>query len=221
MKRLTDFTVSRSLRRIVSRGSPVAFGAFLAVATLLPAGAQQTPTEAAAVQRLVAAALERTRHKVTYDGAYRRIPYPGGDVPTDVGVCTDVVIRAYRAGLGVDLQKRVHEDMQRAFMRYPTHWGLSRPDPNIDHRRVPNLQVFLTRLGRKLRVSRNPDDYRPGDLVTWTVNGNLPHIGIVTDRRAADGRRPLIVHNIGQGPKLEDMLFDFPITGHFRYLPPR
>jgi uncharacterized protein YijF (DUF1287 family) len=184
-----------------------------------PARAQQAPSESAAVQRLVAAALSRTRHSVTYDGAYRRIPYPGGDVPGRVGVCTDVVIRAYRAGLGVDLQKRVHEDMRRAFARYPRNWGLARPDTNIDHRRVPNLRVFLTRHGRKLPVTRNATDYRPGDLVTWMVNGKLPHIGIVTDRRAADGKRPLIVHNIGRGPKLEDMLFDYPITGHYRYFP--
>ncbi len=184
-----------------------------------PTYAQQTPTGTAAAQRLVAAALARTRHAVTYDGAYRRIPYPGGDVSARTGVCTDVVIRAYRAGLGIDLQRRVHEDMRRAFARYPKIWGLRRPDPNIDHRRVPNLRIFLTRHGRKLAVTRNPDDYRPGDLVTWTVSGNLPHIGIVTDRRSADDRRPLIVHNIGRGPRLEDMLFEFPITGHYRYLP--
>lgn len=194
-----------------------------AVAIAIVAGtaavAQQTPTGANAVQRLVAAALDRTHHQVTYNGAYRRIPYPGGDVPGNIGVCTDVVIRAYRAGLGVDLQKRVHEDMRRAFSRYPKTWGLSRPDPNIDHRRVPNLQVFLTRRGRALPVSSDPGDYRPGDLVTWMVNRTLPHIGIVTDRRSADRRRPLIVHNIGQGPRLEDMLFDYPITGHYRYLP--
>lgn len=195
----------------------------LALAVLLvlalPTSAQQTPAEVAAVQRLVAAALERTRHGVTYDGAYRRIRYPGGDVPANVGVCTDVVIRAYRVGLGVDLQKRVHEDMARAFARYPNNWGLRRPDPNIDHRRVPNLQVFLARHGRKLPATRDPGDYRPGDLMTWMVNGDLPHIGIVTDRRSADGERPLIVHNIGRGPKLEDMLFDYPVTGHYRYLP--
>jgi len=199
------------------------FAAATIVAVTLPVGssalAQQTPSEAGVVQRLVAAALERTQHDVTYNGAYLRIPYPGGDVPARIGVCTDVVIRAYRAGLGVDLQQRVHEDMRRAFTRYPQIWGLRRPDPNIDHRRVPNLRVFLTRHGRKLPVTRKPDDYRPGDLVTWMVNGNLPHIGIVTDRRSADGKRPLVVHNIGRGPRLEDMLFDYPVTGHYRYLP--
>ena len=179
---------------------------------MLPAGgiarAQQVSTEPAAVKRLVAAALERTRHSVTYNGAYWRIPYPGGDVSRRVGVCTDVVIRAYRAGLDIDLQKRVHEDMRRAFVRYPKNWGLARPDPNIDHRRVPNLRVFLTRHGRRLAVTRDPDDDRAGDLVTWMVNGNLPHIGIVTDRRSADGRRPLIVHNIGLGPQVNVIKYD-------------
>ncbi len=169
--------------------------------------------------RLVAAAVERTRHSVTYDGAYRRLGYPGGDVPADRGVCSDVVIRAYRAGLGIDLQQRVHEDMTHAFHSYPAIWGLSRPDPSIDHRRVPNLETFFTRHGERLRVTRTPGDYRPGDLVTWRLGGRLPHIGIVTDRRSRDGKRPLIAHNIGTGPTLEDMLFNYPITGHFRYLP--
>jgi hypothetical protein len=168
------------------------------------------------VERLVEAALQRTRHHVVYDGRYRRIPYPGGDVPDSIGVCTDVVIRSYRM-VGIDLQKEVHEDMSAAFAAYPKTWGMERPDPNIDHRRVPNLRAFFRRRGAALPVTRNPDDYRPGDLVTWMLPGNLPHIGIVTDRRSTDGRRPLIVHNIGSGPKLEDLLFAFPITGHYRY----
>jgi hypothetical protein len=170
--------------------------------------------------RLAQAAFERTRHRVVYDGTYYRIPYPGGDVPAHVGVCTDVVIRSYRA-LGVDLQKSVHEDMARHFAAYPSKriWGLLRPDPNIDHRRVPNLQVFFSRKGKALPVSAQPDAYRAGDLVTWMLPGNLPHIGIVADRYTADGVRPLIVHNIGAGPRLEDVLFHFPITGHYRYRP--
>lgn len=183
-----------------------------------PASAQDAGN-AAAVSKLVAAALDRTRHRVTYTGAYRRIPYPRGDVPAATGVCTDVVIRAYRAAFGIDLQQRVHKDMRRSFRTYPNRWGLTRPDPNIDHRRVPNLRVFFKRHGRALPVTQQAVDYRPGDLVTWRVNGRLPHIGIVTDRRAADGKRPMIVHNIGAGPQLEDMLFDHPITGHYRYLP--
>ncbi len=167
-------------------------------------------------ERLAAAAIERTSHKVSYDGAYRPIDYPNGDVPDHIGVCTDVVIRAYRA-CGVDLQKRVHEDMRANFNAYPKIWGLERPDPNIDHRRVPNLQTFFKRQGAALPVSEEGSDYRPGDLVTWMLPGNLPHIGIVVDKQSASGGRPLIVHNIGAGPEMADILFEFPITGHYRY----
>ena len=167
-------------------------------------------------EQLITAALERTTHTVRYDGSYQRIAYPGGDVPDQVGVCTDVVIRSYRA-LGIDLQQRVHEDMSSEFSVYPAHWGLTRPDPNIDHRRVPNLQVFFERHGDNLPITSAPDSYQPGDLVTWMLPGNLPHIGIVVKQRSEDGARPLIVHNIGAGPELEDVLFDFPITGHYRY----
>ena len=158
----------------------------------------------------------RPRTPVRYDGAYRRIPYPMGDVPSDVGVCTDVVIRAYRA-VGVDLQQRVHEDMRAAFSAYPRAWGLARPDPNIDHRRVPNLQTFFRRRGTARARSSNPSDYAAGDVVTWMLPGNLPHVGVVIDRRSPDGRRPLIVHNIGRGPEIEDTLFAYTITGHYRY----
>jgi uncharacterized protein YijF (DUF1287 family) len=166
--------------------------------------------------KLVAAAKERTSHQVTYDGSYQRIDYPGGDVPDNIGVCTDVLIRSYRK-LDIDLQKEVHEDMKGNFGNYPDNWGLTRPDTNIDHRRVPNLQTFFTRHGIKLAVTRDPEDYLPGDLVTWMVAGNLPHIGIVTDKGTIFGNRPLVVHNIGRGPVLEDMLFEYPITGHYRY----
>jgi uncharacterized protein YijF (DUF1287 family) len=164
---------------------------------------------------LAVAAMERLAHRVRYDGSYRTIPYPGGDVPDDVGVCTDLVIRSYRA-VGVDLQQLVHEDMTAAFGVYPHRWGLTSPDPNIDHRRVPNLEVFFSRHGRRLPVADEAEAYRPGELVTWMV-GPLPHIGIVSPARTADGRRPMIVHNIGRGPQLEDMLFDYPIVGHYRF----
>lgn len=169
-------------------------------------------------KRLVAAAHGRTHHSVRYDGSYRVIPYPNGDVPDNIGVCTDVVIRAYRA-VGIDLQQQVHQDMQKHFKAYPSKrmWGLKRPDKNIDHRRVPNLQVFFKRFGRSLPVSHNGQDYQAGDLVTWMLPGNLPHIGIVVDKNSVDGQRPLIVHNIGAGPKMNDMLFEYPITGHYRY----
>ena len=185
---------------------------------LIPASAAQDAHDDFSAG-LVEAALERTKHRVTYDGSYRRIGYPGGDIPDHIGVCTDVVIRAYRA-VGVDLQKAVHDDMAGDFEEYPGIWGLSRPDPNIDHRRVPNLQTFFARRGTVLPKSEEPSDYKPGELVTWMLPGNLPHIGIVTDRRSTDGKRPLIVHNIGTGPQLEDVLFDFPITGHYRYVGP-
>jgi len=167
---------------------------------------------------LARAALERTRHRVSYNGAYFKIPYPNGDIPSHLGVCTDVVIRSYRA-LGIDLQKEVHEDMVRHFAAYPSKriWGLSRPDRNIDHRRVANLQVFFARHGEALPVSDSGAAYRAGDLVTWMLPGNLPHIGIVSSKLTPGGKRRLIVHNIGAGPKLEDVLFHFPITGHYRY----
>lgn len=168
------------------------------------------------VRILIDAALERTQHDVTYDGRYRMIKYPGGDVPDSAGVCTDLIIRIYRKA-GIDLQKEVHEDMKGHFSLYPSDWGLKRPDPNIDHRRVPNLQTFFQRKGQKISVTHDPKDYVPGDLVTWILPGNLPHIGIVTDRMSSGGERPQIVHNVGRGPELEDMLFSYPITGHYRY----
>lgn len=169
---------------------------------------------------LVLAAIERTRSQVRYDGRYFVMAYPGGDVPGNVGVCTDLVIRAYRK-LGIDLQALVHQDMQSNFSAYPSKriWGLNRPDPNIDHRRVPNLQVFFSRKGESLPTSDDPRDYLPGDLVSWRLPGNLPHIGIVTDKSAPASGNPLIVHNIGAGPRLEDGLFSYEITGHYRYLP--
>ena len=169
-------------------------------------------------QKLVAAALERTRHHVRYVPASVRIPYPGGDVPADTGVCTDEIIRIYRA-VGVDLQKEVHEDMRSNFDRYPKAWGLKHPDSNIDHRRVPNLMTFFTRRGAKLPATRDAADYAPGQLVTWDLGGGVPHIGMITNRRSSDGKRYLIVHNIGSGPQLEDVLFSWKITGHYRYLP--
>jgi uncharacterized protein len=169
---------------------------------------------------LVKAALERTQYSVRYDGRYINIPYPGGDVPGDIGVCTDVIIRSYRK-IGIDLQELVHLDMKSDFDAYPSRriWGLKKPDPNIDHRRVPNLQAFFSRKGRILEISSNADDYKPGNIVTWMLPGNLPHIGIVTDKIDPESGNPLIVHNIGAGPKLEDILFLYPITGHYRSLP--
>ena len=198
------------------RGDILVNGATAFLSLLLGAQAEAPQRAAELLDRVVAAAVSQTTAKVEYDGSYRRIGYPGGDVPSSIGVCTDVVVRAYRA-VQIDLQQRVHEDMRAAFQAYPKLWRLARPDSNIDHRRVPNLQVFFQRRGAELPATKNPQDYTPGDLVTWMLPGNLPHIGIVTSQRTADGQRPIIVHNIGNGPDLEDMLLRYPITGHFRY----
>jgi len=166
--------------------------------------------------KLSDAAISLTQDRVVYDPAYYSIDYPGGDVPAGRGVCTDVVIRAYRK-LGTDLQREVHEDMVAHFEVYPRIWGLSRPDPNIDHRRVPNLMVFFERHGDEKEISRDAGDYLPGDLVCWNLGGALTHIGIVVDKLSHDGKRRLIVHNIGGGQVLADCLFDFKIIGHYTY----
>ena len=166
--------------------------------------------------RLSAAAEERATHSVVYDAAYQQLSYPNGDVAPDRGVCADEVVRAYRL-LGVDLQRLVHEDMARAFGVYPKRWGLKAPDRNIDHRRVPNLATFFARRNASLPVTGNGDDYKPGDVVAWALADGRPHIGMVTERRSSDGKRPLVMHNIGFGPQIEDMLFGLTITGHYRY----
>lgn len=170
-------------------------------------------------QKLVAAAEGQIGKTLLYDGGYTQIAYPGGDVPIERGVCTDVIIRSYRAGLGLDLQKLVHEDMRAGFSAYPRKWGLARPDRNIDHRRVPNLQTFFKRKGAALPVTDAAADYRPGDVVSMKLPGNLTHIVLVTHRASEDGLRPLCVHNIGAGARLEDTLFAFEITGHYRFRP--
>ena len=169
--------------------------------------------------RLSAAAEERATKFVIYDGSYVRIPYPNGDVAADRGVCSDEVVRAYRL-LGIDLQRLVHEDMRRAFLAYPRRWGLERPDPNIDHRRVPNLSTFFARHGQSLPVTARGRDYKPGDVVAFALADGRPHIGIVTERMSGDGERPLVLHNIGFGPQIEDMLFSLKITGRYRYTGP-
>jgi uncharacterized protein len=172
------------------------------------------------LRRLIAAAVERTHHSVRYVSAYVRIPYPGGDVPADTGVCSDEIIRSYRA-VGVDLQKEVHEDISKNFSAYPSQrrWLLAHPDSNIDHRRVPNLMVFFQRKGEKLPITSRAADYSPGDLVTWDLGRGVPHIGIVVDRKSPQGRF-MMVHNVGEGPMMEDVLFNWKITGHYRYFGP-
>lgn len=153
---------------------------------------------------------------VVYTPSYEIIPYPNGDVNPKTGVCTDVVIRAYRE-IGVDLQKEVNEDMKANFDKYPKIWSLKRPDTNIDHRRVPNLEMFFERHGKVKKITDNPEDYDAGDIVTWRVDGNAPHIGIVLAEKAKDGKTPLIFHNVCCGQVKEDFLFKYKITGHYEY----
>jgi len=184
---------------------------FLLLATLNTAVAQTAFTT-----RLSNAALELTKQEVVYDPTYCTLKYPGGDVPADRGVCTDVIIRAYRK-LGIDLQKNVHEDMGAHFNEYPKIWGLKKPDRNIDHRRVPNLMVLFSRHGTVKTITNNPKDYVPGDIVCWNLGGSTTHIGLVVEKKSADGKRNMIVHNIGAGQVLEDCMFEHKIIGHYQY----
>jgi uncharacterized protein len=165
---------------------------------------------------LVAAARGQVGVTITYDPAYVALPYPMGDLDRTRGVCTDVVIRALRDAHGIDLQRAVHRDMARAFAAYPRTWGLTRTDRNIDHRRVGNLATLLSRVGAEVETGTRPEDFQPGDIVTQVLPGNLPHIALVSDRRSADGLRPLVLHNIGRGAAEEDTLFGYQITGQFR-----
>ena len=179
----------------------------LSLATPLRAGSEPS--------RLTAAARDQVGVTVTYDPAYVTLDFPGGDLPRDRGVCTDVVIRALRDGWGIDLQLAVNRDMKTDFSAYPAFWGLTRTDRNIDHRRVPNLQTLFARIGAEVPLDEGPAPFLPGDIVTWKLPGNLDHIGIVSDQRTADGT-PLILHNIGRGAQEEDILFTYPMTGHYR-----
>lgn len=167
-------------------------------------------------KKLSSAAILLCEDAVTYDPSYYTIKYPNGDVPKGSGVCTDVVIRAYRK-LGIDLQKEVHEDMNANFNLYPKNWGLKHTDKNIDHRRVPNLMVFFKRFGTEKPITNNSYDYKAGDIVCWNLGGGITHIGIVVDQKSRDGKRNLIVHNIGNGQVMEDMLFDYKIIGHYSF----
>lgn len=185
------------------------FALILSLAFAAPALAGSEPS------RLAAAARDQVGVTVVYDPAYVALAFPGGYLPRDRGVCTDVVIRALRDGWGIDLQLAVNRDMKAAFAAYPAFWGLTRPDRNIDHRRVPNLATLFARIGADLPVDTGPTPYLPGDIVTWMLPGNLHHIGIVSDRRSPEGT-PLILHNIGGGAQEEDILFTYPMTGHYR-----
>jgi uncharacterized protein YijF (DUF1287 family) len=194
-------------------------GAVLALAAVLlsaaPAAATRPGAEDAFFRRLVAAAVARAQVKVRYVPDYVRIPYPGGDVPAGTGVCTDEIIRIYRA-VGVDLQQALHEDLARHFSAYPSKQR--RPDTSIDHRRVPMLMTFFRRMGAARPITADPADYLPGDVVAWDLVAG--HVGMVVDQRDPTGARPLILHNVGQGPKLEDALFSWRIIGHYRWAGP-
>jgi uncharacterized protein YijF (DUF1287 family) len=170
-------------------------------------------------RQLADSALTLTQQRVKYDPAYMRIAYPNGDVPADRGVCTDVIIRAYRK-MRIDLQKEVHEDMKANFHKYPKIWGSSKTDTNIDHRRVPNLMTFFSRRGEIKPITDAAPDYLPGDIICWNLSGGITHIGIAVDKKSSDGKRYLIVHNIGAGQVVEDCLFRFKIIGHYRYSKP-
>jgi uncharacterized protein len=180
-------------------------------ASILPARKKSTPLAA----KLITSARRQIGVTISYDPAYTQLAYPQGDVPRSKGVCTDVVIRAYRDALNIDLQELVHQDMKANFALYPKRWGLAAADSNIDHRRVLNLHTFLTRQGAALPVTRNANDWRPGDIFTSMIGGKLPHIGIVSDR--VEDRHPLAIHNIGRGTQEEDVVFSHDLTGHFRW----
>ena len=188
--------------------------------TLFSATSQKpTQTDAASteIKKLLESAVEQTNLTKSYDPAYVVIPYPNGDVPIEKGVCTDVVIRAFRRA-GVDLQKEVHEDMAKNFSLYPNKWGLKSSDSNIDHRRVPNLQTFFTRRGKSLTITNRGEDYKPGDVVAWDLDGKgMTHIGLVSNVYNETTKRYLIIHNIGGGAQTEDRVFDWKIIGHYRY----
>lgn len=194
---------------------------YILLAVILTAlGCSPSLTHSADANPLAEAAEDRLSIFVRYDPAYVRLDYPGGDVPKNTGVCSDVVIRSLRAAYDLDLQKNVHEDMKQNFSAYPKIWGLKRPDKNIDHRRVPNLETYFTRAGYDLPKSKDAKDYLPGDIVSWRLGGRLPHIGIVSERKSSSGT-PLIIHNIGAGVAEDDILFASKITGHFRISAPK
>jgi uncharacterized protein YijF (DUF1287 family) len=204
-------------RRLFVGGAAANLAAAGGLAMLPSRSSAQIPIVEPWADKLVKAAESQIGVTLTYDAAYRKIAYPGGDVPREIGVCTDVVVRAYRDGLGIDLQKLVHEDMRKAFSAYPKLWGLTSTDRNIDHRRVPNLRTYFQRRGAAVAVSTSAADYRPGDIISQILPDGRPHIGIVSYRLNDAGTTPLVIHNIGRGTLAEDILFALEITGHYRY----
>jgi uncharacterized protein len=195
-------------------GLTIAFAAYQT--DRLPAPTETIAVSSPKIQQLLINAQTQTQKTNSYDPAYVEIAYPNGDVPIETGVCTDVVIRGFR-GAGVDLQQVVHEDMLKHFSEYPQEWGLSNPDPNIDHRRVPNLMRYFDRQGKSLPITQKAADYQPGDVVTWDLGGGDSHTGLVSNVKSRLTGRSLIIHNIGSGARQQDVLFAWPILGHYRY----
>lgn len=190
--------------------------ALIGLFSLGAGAAYGAPQPSHQIRQVVAGAVEQTGYTRLYDPTYVQLAYPGGDPPPDRGVCSDVVVRAFRRA-GVDLQKEIHEDMARHFAAYPNSWHMRGPDPNIDQRRVPNLMTYFTRMGKAQPITKQPEDYLPGDVVAWDLGNGVLHIGVITDTRAPDSRDYEIVHNIGAGARLEDVLFSWTIIGHYRY----
>ncbi|HZF37277.1 MAG TPA: DUF1287 domain-containing protein [Blastocatellia bacterium] len=180
------------------------------------ADAMQVKADATPLEKINAGAIEQTTQTTGYDASYVKLDYPNGDVPLDTGVCADVVVRAFRKG-GIDLQKELHEDMKKNFAKYPRKWGLHSPDANIDHRRVPNLMTWFDRQSKSQPITKEAKDYLPGDVVAWDMTPGLPHIGIVSKIKVEGTERYAVVHNIGLGARIEDVLFAWKITGHYRY----
>jgi hypothetical protein len=180
------------------------------------AEAMQVKAEATPLEKVNAGAIEQTTQTTSYDASYVKLDYPSGDVPLDTGVCADVVVRAFRKA-GIDLQKELHQDMKKNFAKYPQKWGARRPDTNIDHRRVPNLMTWFDRQGKARPVTKDAKDYLPGDVVAWQLDNGLPHIGMVSKIKVGETERYAVVHNIGLGARIEDALFVWKITGHYRY----
>ena len=178
--------------------------------------AMQVKADATPLEKVNAGAIEQTTQTTGYDPSYVKLDYPNGDVPLVTGVCADVVVRAFRKA-GIDLQKELHEDMKKNFAKYPTKWGARRPDANIDHRRVPNLMTWFDRQGKALPGSKDAKDYLPGDVVAWELDNGLPHIGMVSKIKVEGTDRYAVVHNIGLGARIEDVLFAWKITGHYRH----
>jgi uncharacterized protein YijF (DUF1287 family) len=203
-------------RRILLAGALTAGASYLVLTGKRTASAGTVPAEHWA-EKLVKAGQSQIGVTLVYDPAYTALDYPNGDVPRAKGVCTDVIVRAYRDGLGIDPQRLVHEDMKSAFAAYPQKWGLASPDSNIDHRRVPNLQTFFKRCKAELPVTVNGMDYKPGDIVTQMLPGNKTHIVLVSNLLNPQATRPLAIHNIGWGTRIEDVLFAYQVTGHYRF----